>query len=184
MQSKLFPCAKTLWTTSIRHRSDTFVSNRCLIDVDPRVFALWVDNTIYQILTGSPCLPSPLTLTHTLRLPPPPPPPPLFLSLSLSLPLPPSLPLPLPLSQSVSMSRLPVFLSVSLCVSLSVRPSVRLYASAPVCLSVSVFMCVSTLLAKSNGRFFFRIIFPTSVTHRSTIFCSNKLDIRYFSFYK
>ena len=42
----------------------------------------------------------------------------------------------------------------------------------------------STLLAKSNGRFFFRTIFPTSVTLRSTNFCSNKLDIRYFSFYK
>ena len=45
-------------------------------------------------------------------------------------------------------------------------------------------MISTTLLAKSNGRFFFRIIFPTSVTLRSTVFCSNKLDIRYFSFYK
>ena len=42
---------------------------------------------------------------------------------------------------------------------------------------------LTTLLAKSNGRFFFRIIFPTSITLRSTIFCSHKLDIRYFSFY-
>ena len=32
--------------------------------------------------------------------------------------------------------------------------------------------------------FFFRIIFSTSATLKGTIFCSNKLDIQYFSFYK
>ena len=34
--------AKSLGSTSIRHRFDTYVSDRCLIDVDPRVFAIWV----------------------------------------------------------------------------------------------------------------------------------------------
>ena len=33
--------AKTLRLTSIRHRSDTKVSDRCLMDVYPRVFAIW-----------------------------------------------------------------------------------------------------------------------------------------------
>ena len=34
--------AMTIWSTSIRHRSDTFASDRCLIDIDPMVFATWV----------------------------------------------------------------------------------------------------------------------------------------------
>ena len=34
--------ANTLGSTLIRHRSDTEVSDRCLIDVDPRVLAIWV----------------------------------------------------------------------------------------------------------------------------------------------
>ena len=29
-------------STSIRHRSDTFVSDRCLIDIDPKVIAIKV----------------------------------------------------------------------------------------------------------------------------------------------
>ena len=33
--------AKTDGLTSIRHRSDTFAADRCLIDVDPTVFAIW-----------------------------------------------------------------------------------------------------------------------------------------------
>ena len=37
--------AKTLVSTSIRHRSDTFASDRCLIDVDPMVFAIWAAST-------------------------------------------------------------------------------------------------------------------------------------------
>ena len=32
---------KALGSTSIRHRSNTFVSDRCLIDIDPSVFAIW-----------------------------------------------------------------------------------------------------------------------------------------------
>ena len=39
--SQITKIAKTLGSTSIRHRSDTKVSDRCLIDVDPRVFAIW-----------------------------------------------------------------------------------------------------------------------------------------------
>ena len=34
--------AKTLGSTSSRHRHDTFASDRCLIDIDPRIFAIWV----------------------------------------------------------------------------------------------------------------------------------------------
>ena len=33
--------AMILGSTSIRHRSDIFVSGRCLIDVDPKVFGVW-----------------------------------------------------------------------------------------------------------------------------------------------
>ena len=33
--------AKTFRSTSIRHRSDTKASDRCLIDIDPGVFAVW-----------------------------------------------------------------------------------------------------------------------------------------------
>ena len=33
--------AKTLKPTSIRHRSDAFASDRCLIQVNPRLFAIW-----------------------------------------------------------------------------------------------------------------------------------------------
>ena len=35
------PIAKTLWSTLIRHRSDTKVSDLCQIDVDLRVFVTW-----------------------------------------------------------------------------------------------------------------------------------------------
>ena len=35
------PIAKTLRSTSIRHRSDTFASDRCLFDINPNVFAHW-----------------------------------------------------------------------------------------------------------------------------------------------
>ena len=34
--------AKFIGSTSIRYRSDTFASGRYLIDVDPKVFAIWV----------------------------------------------------------------------------------------------------------------------------------------------
>ena len=34
--------ARTIGSTSIEHRSDTLVSDRCLIDVDPNVVAIWV----------------------------------------------------------------------------------------------------------------------------------------------
>ena len=33
--------AKTLGSTSIRYRSDAKLSDRCVIDVDPMVFAIW-----------------------------------------------------------------------------------------------------------------------------------------------
>ena len=33
---------KTFGSMSIRHRSDTKVSDRCLIDVDPKIFAIWI----------------------------------------------------------------------------------------------------------------------------------------------
>ena len=36
-----YPVAKTLGSTSTRHRSDAKVSDRCLIDVEPRVFIVW-----------------------------------------------------------------------------------------------------------------------------------------------
>ena len=41
--NKSWECSvlNTFGTTLIRHRSDTFESDRCLIDVDPRVFANW-----------------------------------------------------------------------------------------------------------------------------------------------
>ena len=32
---------KNIKLASIRHQSDTFMSDRCLIDVDLRVFAVW-----------------------------------------------------------------------------------------------------------------------------------------------
>ena len=35
------PIAKTIGSTLIRHRSDIFASDRYLIDVDPRVYAIW-----------------------------------------------------------------------------------------------------------------------------------------------
>ena len=34
--------AKILGSMSIRHWSDTKVSDRCLVDIDPRVFVIWV----------------------------------------------------------------------------------------------------------------------------------------------
>ena len=37
----LLQIAKTLGSTSIKHRSDTFVSDRCLTVIDSRVFAIW-----------------------------------------------------------------------------------------------------------------------------------------------
>ena len=51
--------AKTFGSTSIRHRPDTFVSDRCLIDVDPSVFVVWdaayifctIDSTIDSCYT-------------------------------------------------------------------------------------------------------------------------------------
>ena len=64
-------------------------------------------------------------------------------------------------------------------ISLKIATNVTLLRTTSV---YSVIHIISTLLAKSNGRFFFRIIFPTSVTLRSTIFCSNKLDFLYFRF--
>ena len=41
--------AKTLGSTSIRHRSDTSVSDQCLINVDPRVFAIWIKEVTHNI---------------------------------------------------------------------------------------------------------------------------------------
>ena len=35
------PIAKTRGTLSIRHQSDTFISDRCLTYVNPKVFAIW-----------------------------------------------------------------------------------------------------------------------------------------------
>ena len=37
-----YPDSKDQWSTSIRYRSDTSASDRCLIDVDPTIFAIWV----------------------------------------------------------------------------------------------------------------------------------------------
>ena len=39
--ASLFQIAKALGSKSIRHPSDTFTSDRCLINVDPKVFAIW-----------------------------------------------------------------------------------------------------------------------------------------------
>ena len=39
--------SKDFWSISIWHRSDTKVSDRCLIDVDSRVFAIW-NSTLAQ----------------------------------------------------------------------------------------------------------------------------------------
>ena len=36
----------TFGSTSIKHQSDAKVSDRCLIDVDPMVFAIWVGDFI------------------------------------------------------------------------------------------------------------------------------------------
>ena len=36
------PIAKTLRSLLIKHRSDTFMSDRHLINVDPKVFAIWL----------------------------------------------------------------------------------------------------------------------------------------------
>ena len=47
---ELSQIAKTLRSTLIRYRSDTFVSDRYLIDIDPRVCAIW-DTVIYQDIT-------------------------------------------------------------------------------------------------------------------------------------
>ena len=33
--------AKTLWSTLIKHQSNTFASDQTLIDVDPQIFAIW-----------------------------------------------------------------------------------------------------------------------------------------------
>ena len=35
--------AKTIWSTSPKHRSDTFALDWYLIDVDPRVVVIWVE---------------------------------------------------------------------------------------------------------------------------------------------
>ena len=45
--------AKTLKSTSIRHRSDTYASDRCLIGIDPRVFAIWELHAQYDKLPMS-----------------------------------------------------------------------------------------------------------------------------------
>ena len=37
-----FQIAKTLASASIRHLSDTFALDQCLINIDPRVFAIWI----------------------------------------------------------------------------------------------------------------------------------------------
>ena len=42
--------AKTLETTSIRHRSDTFASDRCIINIDQIIFAIWVFAEIWLII--------------------------------------------------------------------------------------------------------------------------------------
>ena len=42
---------KTLWSISVRHRSDAKVSDRCLIDVDPMVFVIWVGKDLYHNLS-------------------------------------------------------------------------------------------------------------------------------------
>ena len=39
--------AKTLRSTSIRHRSDAKLSDWCIIDVDPRIFAIVGEHTLY-----------------------------------------------------------------------------------------------------------------------------------------
>ena len=41
--------AKTLGSTSISHRPDTFASNRCLMDVNSRVFIIWGPTLIKTI---------------------------------------------------------------------------------------------------------------------------------------
>ena len=40
-----FQIAKALGSTSIRHRSNAKASNRCLINVDPSVFAVWDESS-------------------------------------------------------------------------------------------------------------------------------------------
>ena len=40
--------AKIMWSISIRHRSDSNVSDRCLIDVDRRIVAIWMLTTKNQ----------------------------------------------------------------------------------------------------------------------------------------
>ena len=46
---------KTLGSISTRHRSDTFVSDRCLIDIDPRIFVTW-ELTWHNSLAEGPIL--------------------------------------------------------------------------------------------------------------------------------
>ena len=43
--------AKTLGSPSIGHRSDTFASGRCLTDVDPKVFIIWIIGVSYLTMT-------------------------------------------------------------------------------------------------------------------------------------
>ena len=48
------PCSmKPLGSTLIRHRSDIFVSDRCLIDVDPRGFVIWMCYTWHGLFITS-----------------------------------------------------------------------------------------------------------------------------------
>ena len=60
--------AKALGSTSVRHRSDTKMSDRCLIDVDLRVFVIWESGlTTMTIAHGANvgftlCLTSPMSL--------------------------------------------------------------------------------------------------------------------------
>ena len=57
MEHEASQTAKTFGSPSIRYRADTFALDRYLIDVDPRVFAiwgLWVQRLIYvQLFTWS-----------------------------------------------------------------------------------------------------------------------------------
>ena len=49
----IIPDSKDPRTTSIRHRPDTFASDRCQIDGDPRVFAIW--NFLWKRHGNIPC---------------------------------------------------------------------------------------------------------------------------------
>ena len=44
------PRHQRLRSTSIRHQSDTFMSDWCLTDIEPKVFAIWEHN--YDVIMG------------------------------------------------------------------------------------------------------------------------------------